>query len=365
MEVKENFFLASFDISTLNKNIIKEEIKELCSDEYFYWFEQLPLSILNKIKLDELLMMAALNGSIKCTEYLLKVYKIECLILYQFYSIIVKGSKNNHTRYVLWALKNLKSENQTTEKKRNIEYECDEIFNSVILNNNLVLFKEFEKKDFLKKYIEDKKYELLKQMCERKNTFELLKYFLTFYDFENIQIIKKVFIQILFFNYDIFELIYEKVKLNLKVKDKEKFLHNNYLILKILMVFKDDPVYTKDMAEMQLHRLISFSTCSSGKSYKERVFNDYHDTNFKNVFRYLYFKFELTLQDKKSLYNRVVSINYFRYKSYLCEFLIDDGLEIESYKEPYYDYYMYKKRIRERLEYNKYNNIYEKDSLSI
>lgn len=192
-------------------------------------------------------------------------------------------------------------------------------------------------------------------MCEIKNTFELVKYFLNSYNFDNMQIIKHIFTQILFFNYEIFELIYQKVKLNLTVKDKEKFLNNNYLILKILMVFKDDPVYCKDIVEMQLHGLIRYSTCSSGKSFKERVFNDYHDTNFKNVFKYLYYKFEPTVQDIKSLYNFVIGIYYFKYKSYVCEFLIDNGLEIESYKEPYYDYYMYKKRIRDRLEYKKFD----------
>ena len=139
------------------------------------------------------------------------------------------------------------------------------------------------------------------------------------------------------------------------------------------MEFENEPEFDKDLAELLIYRLIGYNTCSNLQNNKTKIFdkyNEYHDDNFKKVFRYLYWKLNPTFQDKISLYNFVSFRNTFRFGQYVSEYLIDDGLEIESFKEPYYDYYMYKKRIRDRLELNKYNkysknNIYQKDTLFI
>ena len=176
----------------------------------------------------------------------------------------------------------------------------------------------------------------------------------------------------MFYDYDVFKYIYEKVKLELDNNDKEKFLENNFIILKIIMEFENEPVFNKDLAELLVHRLFRFNTCRNIQTYKNKIYdryNEYYDENFKKVFKYLYWKINPTGDDKKILFNSVCLRSNFRFGQFVCEYLIDDGLEIESYKEPYWDYYMYKKRIRDRLDYNnsKYNgnNICKQDSLFI
>ncbi len=353
-----------------NKNKIKEEIQELCSDEYLYWLEKVPPIIFEIFSFEELLQMASSNGSIRCTEYLVKLFNKKIQNIDNCYFIILdKGCMKNYTQYVKWILNDLVIEDKCTNQRNSL---TSSIFSHIFVNNNIELFKEFEKKNYFLNYISNNKIKLFEFLCKRKNSIEFVKYFYSNYSLTNSQIILNIFNTIMFYDYDVFKYIYEKVKLELHNNDKEKFLENNFIILKIIMEFENEPVFNKDLAELLVHRLFRFNTCRNIQTYKNKIYdryNEYHDENFKKVFKYLYWKINPTGDDKKILFNSVCLRSNFRFGQFVCEYLIDDGLEIESYKEPYWDYYMYKKRIRDRLDYNnsKYNvnNICKQDSLFI
>ena len=352
-----------------DKDKIKKEIEELCSDEYLFWLEKVPPIMIEFFSCEELIIMASSNGSIKCTEYLVKLFNKQIKSFNIYYSMIDKACEKNYTEYVRWILNDFIIEDKS-EPISWIKYNFEILFSKIFFNNNIELFKEFEKKYYFLDYINNNKILLLSKLCKRKNSIGLIKYFFSNYNFNNNQIIKEIFISIIFYDYDLFKIIYEKVKTELDNNHKEKFLQNNFLILKIIMEFENEPEFDKDLAELLIYRLIGYNTCSNLEINKTKIldrYNEYHDENFKKVFKYLYWKLDPTFQDKISLYKFVCFRNTFRFGQYVSEYLIDDGLEIESYKEPYYDYYMYKKRIRDRLEYNKYrrNNNYQKDSLFI
>lgn len=374
MEESNRYYL--FDLEYLTKtNLIKDkekiknEIEELCSDEYLFWLEKISPIVIEIFSYEELIIMASSNGSIKCTEYLTKLFNKQIKSFNTYYSMITKACEKNYTEYVRWMLNDFIVEDKS-EPISWIKYNFEILFSKIFLNNNIGLFKEFEKKYYFLDYINNNKILLLSKLCKRKNSIGLIKYFFSNYNFTNNQIIKEIFISIMFYDYDVFKIIYEKVKTELDNNHKEKFLQNNFLILKIIMEFENEPEFDKDLAELLIYKLISYNTCPNLQINKTKIFgkyNEYHDENFKKVFRYLYWKVKPTFEDKRALYKCVCFRNTFRFGQYVIEYLIDDGLEIESFKEPYYDYYMYKKRISDRLEYNKYriNNNYQKDTLFI
>jgi hypothetical protein len=374
MEESNRYYLFNPDYFTKanlikDKDKIKNEIEELCSDEYLFWLEKIPPIVIEFFSYEELIIMASSNGSIRCTEYLTKLFNKQIKSFNTYYSMLNEACKKNYTEYVRWILNDFIIEDKS-EPISWIKYNFEILFSHIFYNNNIVLFKEFEKKYYFLDYINNNKILLLSKLCKRKNTIGLIKYFFSNNNFNNNQIIKEIFNKIMFYDYDVFKIIYEKIKIELDNNDKEKFLQNNFIILKIIMEFENEPVFNTKLAELLIHRLFRYNTCKNIITYKNKLFdryNEYHDENFKKVFKYLYWKVKPSLEDKIILYNSVCFRNNFRFGQYVSEYLIDDGLVIESFKEPYYDYYMYKKRIRDRLEYNKYNrnNNYQKDSLFI
>ncbi len=374
MEESDKSYLFNLDYFTKsnlvkNKNKIKEEIQELCCDEYLYWLEKVPPIIFEIFSFEELVTMASSNGSILCTKYFIKRFdkKINKILYTWCFAILEQGCKGNYNQYVKWILNDLITNDLITEDNAGISDKIEvywhnsyfeRLFSYLFVNNNIELFKEFEKKKYFLDYILRNKIALFEVLCKRKNSIEFVKYFLSNYNFINKQIILNIFNRTIFYDYDVFKYIYEKVKPELDNNNIEKFLENNFIILKIIMEFENEPVFNKDLAELLIHRLFGFNTCRNIQTYKNKIYdryNEYHDENFKNVFKYLYWKLEPDSEDKKLIYNSVRFRKNFRFGQFVCEYLIDDGLVIESYKEPYWDYYIYKKRIQDKLDWYNYN----------
>jgi hypothetical protein len=333
-----------------NTNILKLDtyIQELCCDEYIEYLKMIPKSYTSKNS-TSLLSSCAKNGSIICTEYIINFNKLKISEFIK--TLFVASVENNKEEYFNWLIS--KPEINII---KNTDIEKTNIWTALILNNNLKMFLkivsiiELENMTLINMLSLSYSHEnlifcdILYEILSQKNISDfdtkLKKIFTrTNTDFKTYiwlyEIIKNSLTS------EDINLIFKKPVCNFEILEhiEKKFNPDNEKYKNILYKMIDDNYYTYHL----------FGNDWVGINIGKQV-ND--DELKKNIIIYLYSKCEFDFDSKKEFYEKIRLKYKNNRKKFLKDvgyFLIDDiDIQIDNFKDIFYEYYNYKKSIENK-----------------
>ncbi len=315
-----------------DENETANKLEELSCDEYLYWLKQIPKKYKHKY-INKLFKEAATNGAIKTTKYLIKISNKT--ISFDIYKeMINKSIEASQVKYLRWLLNEI-IPNNFFEKYNNF-WSWSDCMHNYVVKNNFEIFLELESKikmdyehtihwailfsrhEFINYIIDNKKYDYNKLLETLRNV-----------EFKNVKIFLK---------------LYEIVKEDLTEYDLKNILYHceSIGVLRFFEQFKFfKAINIKEMLISKISRTVHNKT-------------EYARDLSKNIFDYLFFKFKdvWSIQDLTDIFQVVNGRCHYILKKYFAERLIDAGVVVDNYKEEYYDYYLIKKRINNKLKYN-------------
>lgn len=343
----------------LNKtNIIIDTIFDLCCDEYFCYLEEIPKDYILKLnKLDKFICVSALNGSQKCFEYLISLEETKYKSLNKvsvYISILESACKGNQTDFIIWYLNNdifidniIKPKLLITKYKKGITPSMNVAYDLLnhtlywtIHHDNFEIFKELEKIIIIEKCL----YSILKSIIkENKNNF--FDYIIEKYNNSLVcSELKKIFLEpVIIHDNILFNKIYELIRSQIVSKDIDRFIISNINNLNIIKRFEIHLVNNKKLT-FNIFDKLSQNTTHLG-----------NNTNYEQLIKIYLYLFDIIKPEKDELrkfYDIVSSRHRSKICRFICEHLINNGLEIENFREMYYDYYMIKKRIDQKKSWN-------------
>ncbi len=342
-----NYIVPKYLITNNSRGVITSIVKELCCDEYFEYLKLIPDKFIISTT-DTLLAECAKNGSIIGTEYIWKVSEKKITITHlifllrqnieRFKTIIYDGkeiSLNENLDYLEWILnfKELKTKIEDINilesciMKDNLKiflklyYSFNFINTSDILDNLLIYAYTHGKIKFCEVI-----YEIILQNYNNDNKLNNLeaKLYNIFKNSRTEQI-----------NFECFEWIYDKIKS--KVTDNE--LKSIYMIncynFEIINFIESKLKISHGDMKKKLDEFIKFV------SYMGDT------TDYLKIYIHLVNKLNLNINEKQNLFNEIEKkrYNYDIFKQ-IGNYLIDEGVEVSSFKSRYYQYYNNKKQIQ-------------------
>ncbi len=316
-----------------NSHLLDNYIGELCCDEYIDYLKLIPKSY-TSCHINTLLSYCVKNDSIICTQYILESANVK---LSTYIKLLFRSSiRTNKPKYFNWLFTqseiNLLNEN---------DIDCDIL---VKTKNTVMLLKILS--------LIDCKHSILLSIfqfsCSNGNLIfcEILYEMMVQKNVPDLKSKLKEYFLTINISYDIYIWLYDILKDNLSSNELFK-LFTTKLKYELSIIQHLESIISVSKENYDI--LLNITINPASNRFSNNTLTDEDDKLFTKLIIYLYSKCEYTHEEKLKLFE-IVKKKYKMFRSkYLKEFghyLIDDSdIEIDDFKDKFYEYSNYKKTL--------------------